>query len=364
MFYKHLHGDRLYSPLLGMIGAAGVILLAPLTWPSILMAGALIVLGLFVGAILSARHQADLQKKVTLVKAAGEARFSAWKSEQASRQQQLVNGLVSILLNQINAACEQAEAVSRGLTECLVEMAGQLASESTATHGLRFAANTDMAEEYMARSATTLGTVMEALRLEIQDKQIILDKVSGLSGFIDELKQMAADVANIADQTNLLALNAAIEAARAGEAGRGFAVVADEVRKLSGNSGDTGRRISTKVEAVNVAIGSACKAAEQSAGHQALSAAEAEDRVQSVLDEFQLALVAMASSAPDSPVINNAQASLETALTRIQAIDQAIQQLMDVRGKVERFPGCFAMAVSRLDKEAEPGTAEQPSPRS
>ena len=117
-------------------------------------------------------------------------------------------------------------------------------------------------------------------------KQELQQTIRQLGSYMSELKDMAGAVQHLASQTNLLALNAAIEAARAGEAGRGFAVVADEVRRLSGQSGETGRDIDQKVESVTQAIRATIQAADNLAKTDEQNLQLLDDTTQQVINEL------------------------------------------------------------------------------
>ncbi|HSC80291.1 MAG TPA: methyl-accepting chemotaxis protein [Chitinolyticbacter sp.] len=183
-----------------------------------------------------------------------------------------------------------------------------------------------------------LGRIVDALEQVLAAREAMLREIEGLGQFNDELKRMASDVAEIAGQTNLLALNAAIEAARAGEAGRGFAVVADEVRKLSNMSGETGKRIRSKVDSINQTIGGALATAQRLSADEASMIGASKDVVGQVLQRFQGAADHLASTVAqlegESRVVGQ---EVQDMLVNLQFQDRVSQILDHVQRDMDKL---------------------------
>jgi methyl-accepting chemotaxis protein len=111
-------------------------------------------------------------------------------------------------------------------------------------------------------AAALANTVMQRVRVSGQEARAGIDELARKSA---EINGILGTITGIADQTNLLALNAAIEAARAGEHGRGFAVVADEVRKLAEESGDSATTIAELVKEIQQEIDRVVELVQQAA---------------------------------------------------------------------------------------------------
>ncbi len=149
-----------------------------------------------------------------------------------------------------------------------------------------------------AESATSFDTFVETtsdVMQKVVDNVVMNSKLGmELVELTDRISRRASDVesilgqiAGIAKQTNLLALNAAIEAARAGEAGRGFAVVADEVRDLSTRTSQLSQQISTVMKSMREGVSGAEEAIERLASTDMNFALQSKDQVAQVLTSIE-----------------------------------------------------------------------------
>lgn len=325
-----------------LVGAAGAATVAPLTAFSaagLAAAAGLVVLG---GGAAWLAHRTVLKRVMALqaqvARERDEAVEAAKRSAPVHGLDEVCKAATPIWSRQIEAARAQTEEAVVSLTESFSGLVRRL--EASVATSRQIAGNTGEggAVGALAQSEKDLLGLVSTLQDAQRSRDATLAEIRNLPSYTEELKQMASEVAAIASQTNLLALNAAIEAARAGEAGRGFAVVADEVRKLSMLSSDTGKKMSEKVGVISEAIHSASRISEESSQSDAEAISRSEQTIQGVLARFGEVTARLAGSSEMlQGESNGIRDQIAELLVALQFQDRVSQILNHVRANLEKL---------------------------
>ncbi|MGM0482075.1 MAG: methyl-accepting chemotaxis protein [Pseudomonadota bacterium] len=297
------------------------------------------------------------------------ARLSGLFNQFVSNIQQLVHQMQRSAAEE-NKAAQQLTDVSqlsqakseelRNQTDSVATAVDELTSSAAevANHARTAAQSANTADEEAGRSAVI---VREAVN-NIDQLTTELQKAGGQARLLqegsDKIGNILGVIVSIAEQTNLLALNAAIEAARAGEAGRGFAVVADEVRTLATRTQQSTDEISSIVDSIQGAIGDVTQIISNVETHSsvtnegALKAEQAISQIQEAVANISSMNVQIASATDEQSRVTQQVSENITGISDLSQDNQkANQQVTDVSQKLTQNSIDLTQLVSRFKTE-------------
>jgi methyl-accepting chemotaxis protein len=299
-----------------------------------------------------AEASAQAAEQAKLVAEEATRRAESAKREGMHQAAQRLRGVVEIVSSASDKLAAQIDESSRGAEEQSARVSETATSiEELSASVMEIARNAENTSTLSEESRKAAEAGSDQFKVVLNDVSEVEKGFQSIHGAVDELSRqadgigaIAQTIEDIADQTNLLALNAAIEAARAGEAGRGFAVVADEVRKLAEKTMTATKEVGQSINAIQHAVRSTLSSMDQNKGVLAKSVAgvsKAEDLLGSI--------VSLALDASDQ---------VRTIATAAEQQSAATEEINHSVGDVSRISDDTAQAM-RLAEAAMNELSEQ-----
>jgi methyl-accepting chemotaxis protein len=269
-----------------------------------------------------------------------------------SESQQLLGTLASEQQNQFNHAKTELRRVQDLLAEVigtLVANFTQMAEQIQSQHELALSLMTGFADDphtaetgktsftsFVVETSNTLDTFVTSTVNASKHAMGLVETMDSITTQVSEIVVILGEIESISKQTNLLALNAAIEAARAGEAGRGFAVVADEVRTLSERTSHFSQQIRSHMNSVHGLVSTAEETINAMASTDMSLALQSKHHVNEMMGEIQNINIKMSKSADELRTISeDIGDGVNSAVTSLQFQDLTSQLLVHARSRIE-----------------------------